>query len=264
MKKILLFLFILISSSAYSEVSVAVMPFNGEGKLKNEIQAKLKELLTATGGLNVIAENLNDEIMKTHEKAQLLGSEKHNAEQLKTAEYLITGDVSNNFIIIKAVNVNSGVEVFNRQIEIKESVKTPELKKTALDLADAILFASTPSDSDIPDEAKPYMDLVRKFTESLMKSDESSYPFMAIYFAGSYKHPEKGNKKIEDSAKLQIKIAKTRLLKSKLTFIKIKQNQPWMDIFIIADKSGIKNKFKFSIIELEDGTTGIGVIEQMK
>ncbi len=264
MKKTIIFIFLMISSISYSEVPVAVMPFTGDGKLKNEIQAKVKELLTAAGGLDVIAENLNEEIMKTHEKAQILGSDKHNVEQLKTAEYLITGEVSDNLFIIKAVNVNSGVEVFNRQIEIKESVKSPELKKAANELADAILFASSPTDSDIPDEAKPYMDLVRKFTDSLMKSDESSYPFMAQYFAGSYKHPEKGNKKIEESAKLQLKIARTKLLKSKLTFIKIKQNQPWMDIFIIADKSGIKTKFKFSIIELEDGTNGIGVIDQVK
>ncbi len=264
MKKIIILLLLMISSIAYSEVPVAVMPFTGEGKLKNEIQAKLKELLTAAGGLNVIAENLNEEIMKTHEKAQLLGSDKHNIEQLKTAEYLITGEVSEGLFIIKAINVNSGVEVFNRQIDIKETIKASELKKTSLDLADAILFASSPSDSDIPDEAKPYMDLVRKFTDSLMKSEESSYPYMAQYFAGSFKHPEKGNKKIEESAKLQLKIAKTKLLKSKLTFIKIRQNQPWMDIFIIADKSGIKTKFKFSIIELEDGSLGIGVIDQIK
>jgi hypothetical protein len=264
MKKVIIFIFLLFSSLAYSEVPVAVLPFSGEGKLKNEIQEKLKELITSTGGLNVVAENLNEEIMKTHEKAQLLGSDKHNAEQLKTAEYLISGEVSDDLFIVKAVNVNSGVEIFNRQIEIKTSGKIPDLKRTALDLADAILFAAAPSDSDIPDEAKPYMDLVRKFTDSLTKSDEFSYPYMAQYFSGSYRHPEKGNKKMEDSAKLQLKIVKAGLLRAKLTFIKIKQNRPWMEVFIIADKSGIKAKYKFSIIELEDGTNGIGVIEQIK
>ncbi len=248
---------------AFSQVTVAVIPFTGEDSYKADVEAKFKELLPAGGGMALTADSMMKDIVALHEKAQALGSGYHDISKLKVAEYLIKGNVSAGKIAVQAIEVNEGIEVFNKTV--KADRKNPyKLKRLIREMQDAILYHASKKKRDIPSEAKPYMEVVRNFTVSLESPESASYPYMALYHDGAYKKPVASDKDFAEKARLFLSVIRPNLVRAKITYCGMESKTPWVYIHVIADKRGKKTKHKFGIIELDNGNLCVGLYEEMR
>ncbi len=260
---ILLFI-ITLKVALFARVPVSVAQFEGNGSIVSESEAKVKEILSKTGGISVIADRMMKDIVKAHEKAQIVGSSKIDASNLKVAEYIITGSVSGGKLSLKAVDVNQGTEVYNQTIDISGDNGKRLLAKSVKEMSDKILLQSSSKGDEVPAEAKPYMDVINRLLGSLSGSEESSYSFIAIYLKGAYKHPDSDDSKSVESAKRQLKFMKQDLLRAKLFFLNMKTESFWIYIDVVAEKGGRKTKFRFGLLELDDGSIGVAKYEEVK
>jgi len=261
---VILLLLVILKLDIFAAVPVAVLPFEGDSAVSSEVEMKVKESLTKSAGITVVAENMMKEIIKIQESAQVVGSSYHDMSKLKVAEFLVTGNVSNGKLALKAVDVNQGTEVYNKTIDVTGDNGKRQIAKSVKEMSDKILFQSSSKNTDIPSEAKPYMDLINQLVASLGGSDQGSYRYIAIYSKGAYSHPDGENKKSAESAKLLLKLMRQDLLRSKLYFISMRGESFWVYIEVIAEKAGKKTKYKFGILELDDGSLGIGIYEEAK
>jgi len=245
-------------------VSVAVINFEGDVILSSEIEKNVKEILNKINGIVVVADKMMPDLMKIHENAQIAGSSSHDISKMKVAEFLITGNISEGKLNIKAVDVNYGTEIYNQTLEITGENSKRLLVKTVKDMSDKILIQSISMNYEIPSEAKPYMELINRLTESLGGSDETSYRYIALYSKGAYKHPDIENKKSADSARILLKIMRQDLHRAKLYYICMKADSSWTYIDVVVEKGGRKTKYKFGILETDDGSLGVGIYEESK
>jgi len=260
---VLIFLIIL-KINVTAAVPVAVIPFEGDTAGIREVEIKVKEILGKSAGITVVADKMMSEIMKIQENAQVMGSSYHDISKLKVAEFLVTGNFSGGKLNLKAVDVNQGTEVYNKTIDIAgDSSSSRVVTKAVKEMSDA-LFHGASKGSEIPSDAKPYMDLITQLAGSLSGGDAASYRYIAIYSKGAYQHPDPENPKAVESAKILLKIMRQDLLRAKLYYISMKGESFWVYLDIIAEKAGKKTKFRFGILELDDGSLGIGIYEEGK
>jgi hypothetical protein len=265
MKKfIILLFFLMLNAYGLAAVPVALLPFEGDDKSVSDIESRVKQLLGKTSGISVIADKNMDEIMKVQQKAQVMGSSVHDISKLKVAEFLVTGSMSSGRLNLKAVDVNEGTEVYNQTFDVSGESGKRQLAKAVKEMGDKILFHSSSKNADVPSEAKPYMDIINRLVASLGSGDEASYRYMAIYLNGAYIHPDPENKKSVESAKLVLKVMRQELIRSKIYYISMKSESFWMYIDIIAEKTAKKTKYRFGILELDDGSLGVANYNEVK
>ncbi len=257
-----LIFFVILKMNVSAAIPVAVMPFEGE-KASQDAEKKVRELLGKSSGITVVAQKMMGEIIKVHQNAQVVGSENLDLSKIKAAEFLITGSVSEGKLVLKAVDVNEGTEVYNETIELTGDSKRL-VAKAVKDMSDKILFKNSSKSGDVPSEAKPYMDVLNKLAASMGGDDASSYPYIAIYLSGAYNHPDGGNKKAVENAKLMLRVMRPYLLRSKLYYISMKGENVWVYLEVVAEKTGKKTKLKIGVIELADGSLGVGLFEEIK
>ena len=265
MKKfIVLIVFLTLKAYSFAAVPVALIPFEGEGASVSEIESKVKEFLGKTGGISVVADKNMDEIMKVQQKAQVMGSSSHDISKLKVAEFLVSGSISSGKLNLKAVDVNEGTEVYNQTFDVSGESGKRLLVKAVKEMGDKILFHSSSKNADLPSEAKPYMEIINKLVASLGSGDEASYRYIAIYSKGAYNHPDPENQKAIESAKLLLKVMRQDFLRSKVYYISMKSESFWMYIDVIAEKTAKKTKYRFGILELDDGSLGVANYNEAK
>jgi len=260
----LLLFFIVLKMDISAAVPVAVLPFEGDSALNSEVLIKVKEILGKSNGITVVADKMMPKIMEIQENAQVTGSSFHDISKLKIAEFLITGNLSSGKLTLKAVDVNEGTEVFSKTIDVTGDSGKYQITKAVKEMSDKILFQGASKNSEVPSDAKPYMDLISQLAASLGGGDEASYRYIAVYSKGAYIHPDSENKKAADSARLLLKVMRPDLLRAKLYFISMKGESFWVYIDVVAEKAGKKTKFRFGILELDDGSLGIGIYEEAK
>ena len=263
MKKLLFITILLLTAGAYAAVPVAVMPFDGDDSNVLSVQARVKELLVKTDGLSVVADNLMPDLIKIHEKAQALGSEYHDISKLKIAEYMVFGTVSGGKLNLRAVDVNQGLEIYSTTIDVTgDSGRI--MKKTVREMADKILFRVSSRGEEVPSEAAQYMEVINGFTASLSKGDEASFRYMAVYSKTGYVHPASDNPKAVENAKRFLKVVRQDLNRAKITFISLKGEKDWIYVDVVVEKGGKQTKFRFSLLELDDGTLGITACDEVR
>lgn len=261
---IIFFILLVSGIDIFAAIPVAVIPFDSNGAAVKDTETAVKEILNGTNGLTVVADNMMADIMKIHENAQVLGSSYHDISKLKVAEFLVTGSVTDGRLNLKAVSVNEGTEVYNQTIDISGDNSGRLIKTAVKEMSDKILFQGALKNEGIPDEAKPYMELVNRLCASLSGPDTDSYRYIAVYFNGAYNHPDGENKKIADSAKLILKVMRQDLLRAKIYFIGMKGESFWVYIDVVTEKAAKKTKRRFGILELDDGSLGIGIYEEVR
>jgi hypothetical protein len=245
-------------------VPVAVLPFEGDSASVKKAEAMVKDLLVKTGGISVVADNLMAEIIRQHEKGQALGSTYHDISKLKVAAFLVTGSMSGNKLLLKAVDVNEGTEIYSGSVDLAASGYQYSMKRGVKDITDKIFLGSTPMVSEAPPASQPYMEVINRLIASLGRGDEASYPFIAIYLGGAYRHPEVKVPKSAEIAKAKLKPMRQSLIRSRVTFLNMKNEGSWVYVDAVADKAGKKTKARFGFIELEDGSLAIGIYEEGK
>lgn len=263
MKKLVfipLFFLMISSIPAIAETTVALLPFAGENNSRAAMENKFREFLSRNRGISIISGEMMKQILKEHEKAQSLGSTNMDLSSIKTAEYLVSISVDPSNISVKAVDVNSGVDVFNKSVKIEAG---PDfLRRLSAEMADSIILHSSSKQRDVPEEAQSYMSLITRLSQSLKQPDELSYPFISIYNKGKYVNPVKDDKVLADKAKLILRIMRPVLVNARVTFVSMETRQPWVYIQAVSIKGGIKTRCRFGIIELENGSYSIGTFEQ--
>jgi len=265
MKKfIVLLVFFTLKAYSFAAVPVALIPFEGDNKSVSETESRVKQLLGKTSGICVVADKNMDEIIKTQQKAQVMGSTYHDISKLKVAEFLVYGSISSGKLNLKAVDVNEGTEVYNQTFDVSGESGKRLLTKAVKEMGDKMLYHSSSKNAEIPSEAKPYMDIINKLVASLGNGDEASYPYIAIYLSGTYNHPDPENKKSAEIAKLMLKVMRKDLIRSKVCYISMKSESFWIYIDVIAEKTAKKTKYRFGILELDDGSLGIGIYNEAK
>jgi len=255
---------IILNADIFAAVPVAVLPFEGDDSVNTDLQVKVKEILGKSNGITVVADKLMPQIMKIQENAQVSGSSYHDISKLKIAEFIITGEISSGKLTLKAVDVNEGTEIYNETVLVTGDSGKYQLTKAVKAMSDKILFQGASKQSEIPSDAKPYMDLITQLAASLGGGDESSYRYIAVYSKGAYIHPDSENKKAADSAKLMLKIMRQDLLRAKLYYISMKGESFWVYVDVVVEKAGKKTKFRFGILELDDGSLAIGIYEEAR
>ncbi len=264
MKLIFTLLIIALStSSLLADVTVGILPLKGSGSGKKSIDDRIKSILSGSGGLSVVEEKMLREIIKVHEKAQSLGSAYHDISKLKSAEYLVTGNLESGNLTLSAVDVNSGTSLFTGQADISTGEREYRIKKLCGEVRSAILLHAASKQREVPEEAEPYMDILNNFVASLGRGKTAPYRYLAFYMNGKYRHPVKGDKAMEEKADRFVMVLRRDLIRSKLSYIYLKSESPWVYVNVIAGKLGKKTKHQFGIIELDDGSLGIGIYKPM-
>ncbi|MCP4132282.1 MAG: hypothetical protein GY754_15025, partial [bacterium] len=252
---ITLFVF-LAGSYLFAKVPVGVLPFKGEA---SKIEALFKETLLRTGGLSIISESMLKDVMEIHEKAQSLGSAYHDISELKTAEYLISGYMKSGNLVISAVDVNKGAEIFTRTMKLTKRTGRYEMGRLCSKLQDAILMHAASKNREVSEEAEEYMEKVSGLISSLRRGNAASYPYIALYSKGKYVIPVKGKASLERRAKHLLRIVRKNLIRTKPVFLYMETKEPWVYIYVVAKKFGKKKKHIFGFIEMEDGSLGIAI-----
>jgi hypothetical protein len=258
------FTILLSANSLLAEVTVGILPLKGAGSKIKNIDNQIKSCLTRSGGLAIVEEKMLKEIIKVHEKAQSLGSAYHDISKLKSAEYLVTGTVESGKLTLSAVDVNSGTSLFTRQVNIATRDKGYQVRKLCGEIRSAILIHSASKQREVPEEAGPYMDLLNNFVASLGKGKTAPYRYLVFYKDGKYQRPAKGDRAMEEKAGRFVMVLRRNLIRSKLSYIYLKSAPPWVYLNVIAKKLGKKTKHQFGIIELDDGSLGIGIYKPME
>ncbi len=260
---LVLTLILLLSNNLFADVAVGLIPLKGNDKNRSKIENYIKETLSKSGGISIVADKMLKDILKIHEKAQSLGSAYHDISKLKTAEYLISGAINSGKLLLTVVDVNKGTEIFNKQIKINVRNRYYAIRSLCKDLRDSILLQASSKRRDIPEEAEPYMEILNNFVSSLKSGKKAPYKYVVIYYKGKYRFPDDKNKDIRKKADLLIKVVRPNLIRSKLTYLFLKANPPWVYVNVIATKFGKKTKHQFGIIELDNGSLGIGIYKPM-
>ncbi len=247
-----------------AEVTVGILPLKGSDSDIKNIDNRIKSYLTRSGGLSIVEDKMLKEIIKVHEKAQSLGSAYHDISKLKSAEYLVTGSLEAGKLTLSAVDVNSGTSLFTRQANITSGDKGYRIRKLCSEIRSAILVHSASKQREVPEEAEAYMDLLNNFVASLGKGKSAPYRYLVFYKDGKYQRPVKGDTSMEEKAGRFVMVLRRNLIRSKLTYIYLKSEPPWVYLNVIAKKLGKKTKHRFGIIELDDGSLGIGIYKPME
>jgi hypothetical protein len=259
-----LLVIILTTTPLLAEITVGILPLKGTGSERQSIDNQIKSYMTRAGGLSIVEEKMLKEIMKVHEKAQSLGSAYHDISKLKTAEYLVTGSLESGKLTLSAVDVNSGTSLLTRQINISARDKGYRIRKLCSELRSTILVHAASKQREVPEEAGPFMDLLNNFVASLGRGKSAPYRYLVFYKNGKYQRPVKGDKPMEEKAGRFVMVLRRNLIRSKLSYIFLKSEPPWVYVNVIAKKLGKKTKHQFGIIELDDGSLGIGIYKPME
>lgn len=246
---------IFFTPTLFAQVPVAVMPIQGEGDTK-KLNQEIRRTLAETGGLSIIGDNELKQIIDLHEKAQALGSESLDVSKIKVAEYIVKTSLLDGKASVSVIAVNTNIELSNTTFQF-DGTSAYGISLGMRPIRDAIMFDAYSSDRKLPSGTEPYMKALRELVQSLGIDDKASYPYLAFYSSGSYRHPEPGNKKLETSAKVMLGEMKPRISRAKLVFAGISPQQNTVTIYVFADKMGKKTKHKFDFMDLPDGTIGI-------
>jgi len=260
----LFFLLMFSGPGLYAEIAVGITPFKGDKNMTIPMENKIKEYFVKSGGISVIADSLLKEILEVQEKASSLGSAYHDISKLKTAEYLVAGSVDNDRLNLTAVDVNRGIEIFNKGIPLNSGEVNFEITRVLRDLRDSILVDASSKSREVSDEVAPYMQLLNSLVSNLHLEGKVCYKYLVFYHNGKYTSPKHENKEMANKADLFLKVIRPNLVRSKLRYIFMKANPPWIYVNVIADKLGKKTKHKFGIIELDDGSIAVGIYEPME
>jgi hypothetical protein len=251
-------------ANLYAEVSICIIPFKGnDGNIRN-VENKIREHLHKYGGLSIIADGMMKEIMEIQEKAQSTGSAYHDISKLKTAEYLVTGSLDSGRLNLIAIDVNKGAEIFSKEISLSPGDGNYLLKNISIEMRDAIIMDASTKTREVPEEVASYMQLLNNLVSTLHQDAKTSYNYIVFYYKGKHQFPKTDNPEMVSKGDLFLKVIRPNLLRSKLKYIFMKSAPPWIYIHVIADKLGKKTKHKFGIIELDDGSLGIGIYEPME
>ena len=254
-------LMILIASSCFfvlplsAQVPVAVLPVVGSGDT-GKLEQEIRRSVTALGGLAVIGDNELKQVMDLHEKAQAMGSEAHDISKIKVAEYMVKAVLDGGKAGITAIAVNTNVEIFNNCFQYDGAssyTTTHQLRK----LSDAIMMDAYAVSRKLPSGVEHYMKAAGDLVQSLGMGEQASYPYLAFYSGGMYKHPEAGDKKLEQCARIMLGELRPRLDRSRLIFGGIAPQTNLVTIYVFAEKLGKKTKHKFDFMDLPDGSLGI-------
>jgi len=246
----------------YAEVPVGIIPLKGSDQGKTAIEQKIKSILLELGGISIIADDQIQKITELHEKAQALGSDYHDISKLKIAEYIIEGSVNSGTAQVKAINVNTCAEVMNTTVKLDSSSSDYALKKLAKEIQMAILIDAAGKTRDIPEDAAPYMEILKQFVSSLSKGDRASYPYIVFYKNGKYMKPAENDKNDSEKARRFLMVIRPNLVRSTISYLFIKTAPPWVYGNVLANKLGKKTIHRFGIIELPDGAIAIGIYEK--
>jgi len=263
MKRLFFIIMLFLSTGLYAAVPVAVMPFDGDDSNASLMQLKVKEFLVKTDGIAVVADNLMADLVKIHEKAQALGSEYHDISKLKIAEYLVFGTVADGKLSLRAVDVNQGTEIYSATIEVSGDAARV-LKKTVREMADRILFRVSSRGEEVPADAAPYMEAINGLVASLSQGDEAGFRYIAVYSKNAYVHPVPDNPKAVENGRRFVKILRQDLNRARVTYISMKSEKDWIYVDVVVDRAGRQAKFRFGILELDDGTLGIASCDEAR
>lgn len=249
---------------ALADIPVGILPFKGNNAQLQSIENRMKEYLIKSGGISVIADKMLKEIMEIQEKAQSLGSSYHDISKLKTAEYLVSGIFDSGKLTITVIDVNKGTEIYSKSLNLSAGDPGHEATRVFKESRDAIFMDSSGKGREAGEEAAPYMQLLNSLVASLHLEGKHCYKHIVIYNNGKYVTPASDHKEMSQKADLFLKVIRPNLVRSKLSFLFLKSNPPWVYVNVIAEKLGKKTKHKFGIIELENGSLGIGIYEPME
>jgi peptidyl-tRNA hydrolase len=241
-----------------AQVAVAVMPFSGDDPVKSEFQKIFTESLASGKQIAVVEQEKLKDIIKLHEQAQMVGSAYHDISKLKIAEYAVSGELSSGLLQITAVDVNSGEKVFIKSVPFADKDRRYLYQSLGASCRDAIVVAATEGKSrDVPDEAVVYMKELKKLADALAYGDEACYPFLAVYRAGKYVHPDAEHAPSVDKAKRFLKVFRPLVIRAELSFLSMERKDVFVLVTFMATKAGTKTKHQIGLVELEDGTLGM-------
>ena len=261
MKKLFpVILVILTVNIVYADISVGILPFDGDESKGKELEITIKGILQKKRGISIVAGQMIKKIMEIHEKAQSLGSKYHDISKLKVAEYLLSGSVTDGKLSIKVININKGTEIYTDIVTVQTN-KNYTIQNLCNNIHKSIELNLSSRPREIPSDALPYMNLIQKFTDSLKGKVSDSYPYIAFYFKGKHRQVIEKNKTMKGMAKRFINAMKPNLRNANLTFLSVEENPPWTNLFILSDKRGKKLRHKFGIVELDSGSLAIGLHE---
>ncbi len=252
---------LMLSPESRADIAVGIFPAKGDHPKKSEIEMFIKEQLQKCRGISIVADSMMKDIVEVHEKAQAFGSAYHDISKLKTSEYLVIASFDAQMFGIKAVDVNSGTEIFTKSLNLSQGDYNYSLRSACRNLYDSILLHSSSRNEEIPGQAEPYMNLLSKFINSLKSADEESFQFLALYYKGKYQQPVNDDMKSATMAKTFLKAVRPALINSKVSFVIIEEETPWTSIIVVSDRNGKKQKHKVGFIDREDGSFGIGLYE---
>jgi hypothetical protein len=247
---------VLLPVFAQAQVTVAVLPFQGEPSARTAQQSFTSSLLRG-GQVGVVADSAMKDILAIHEQAQLVGSSLHDISKLKTAEFIITGNIINGVISISAIDVNTSVIVFSKTSAFSQASADSICRNLAAQCRDALLLGISGTHREPPDAAKPYLAVLSSLVNSLSTGDEASYPFLAVYSKGNFIHPNAENKASADKARQFLKYFRPYFIRSSITFISIEKKSGNVLITCIIDKAGSKTKHQVGFVELDDGSLAL-------
>lgn len=253
---LVLFFVASISTGLFPQVPVAVIPAQGYDEAKETLTREIRQGIAALGGISVIGDNELRHVMEFHEKAQALGSEAHDPSRLKVAEYMVKGTLEDGRARVSVISINTNLEIHNSVFQYN-GVSKYSIEREIGKIRDAVYIDAYSKERKLPSGTAPYMKSLNELTESLSMGDAASYPYIAFYNAGSYKHPEGGNKKLERMAKVLLGEIRPRLIRSKLIFAGTQAKQNMVSVWVIADKMGSKKKHRFDFMDLPDGSLGV-------
>ena len=263
MKKIFLsslFAALLFPVFAQAQVTVAVLPFEGEAAAPAAQQSFTASLLRG-GQIGVVADRAMKDILAIHEQAQLTGSSLHDISRLKTAEFIITGNIRSGVISVSAIDVNTSVIVFSKNAAFSQASADSICRSLASQCRDALLLGVSGANREPPDAAKPYIAVLSSLVKSLAAGDDASYPFLAVYSKGNFVHPSAENKASADKARQFLKYFRPYFIRSNITFISIEKKSGNVLITCIIEKAGSKTKHQVGFVELDDGS--IAVLDEL-
>ncbi len=241
-----------------AQVAVAVMPFSGDDPVKSEFQKIFTESLASGKQVSVVEQEKLKDIIKLHEQAQMVGSAYHDISKLKIAEYAVNGEFSSGLLQITAVDVNSGEKVFIKSVPFAEKDRRYLFQSLGTACRDAIVIAATDGKTrEAPGEAVVYMKEIKKLADALAYGDEACYPFLAVYRAGKYVHPDAEHAPSVDKAKRFLKVFRPMIIRAELSFLSMERKDSFVLVSFVATKAGSVTKHQIGFVELEDGTLGM-------
>jgi hypothetical protein len=244
-------------SALNAEVAAAVLPFDGDDPGKTEFRTYIMKEFAASRQISVLADDKIKEIMTVQEKAQATGSALHDISKLKSAEYLITGNITADTVELTVIDVNTGAKIFYRSEAMSAKNRSTIYYSLARGAIEKIVSEAAGKSRDVPEEAADYMQLLNAFVQSLGGGDEASYRYIAVYQKGKFVNPDEKDKKSVDKVKRFLKVVRPNLIRAKLTYLSMEKTANNVAVIIAATKAGSVTKHKFVFVELESGTLAL-------